>query len=109
MHIKKRKQNLVKGSKREIAMRCHALREEDSTPLLLYHCLMLPAELVSGGGIMGDLIRAYDWENTDVGPISQWPPNLLNAVSIMLSSKYSHFSHILLAVLQDYISAHTML
>ena len=48
---------------------------------------MLPPELVSGGGIMGELIRTREWEGTDVGPLLHWPPNLLNTVSVMLSSR----------------------
>ena len=38
---------------------------------------LVPQELVSGGGTMGDLIRSRAWEDTNVGPISQWPTNLL--------------------------------
>lgn len=48
----------------------------------------MPPELETGGGIMGELIRKIEWKNTDVGPISNWPINLINTVSIMLSSRY---------------------
>ena len=54
----------------------------------LVSLIMLPPELITGGGMMGNLIRKHSWENTDLGPISQWSPNLLNAISIMLSSRY---------------------
>ena len=37
---------------------------------------------------MGDLIRGRAWEDTNVGPISKWPTNLLNIVSVILSSRY---------------------
>ena len=38
---------------------------------------------------MGNLLRSHAWENTDVGPLLSWPRNLLNAVSLMLSSRFS--------------------
>lgn len=37
---------------------------------------------------MGALIRAIDWSQTSLGPISQWPQSLRSAISICLGSKF---------------------
>jgi two-component sensor histidine kinase len=39
-----------------------------------------------GGGENGALIRALDWSNTGLGPISEWPDSLKTTVSILLRS-----------------------
>ena len=39
-----------------------------------------------GGGENGALIRALDWSNTSLGPISEWPESLKTTVSILLRS-----------------------
>lgn len=49
---------------------------------------ILPPEFSSGGGIMGEMIRNYDWSNTEVGFPENWPTSLLNLTSVLLSSKY---------------------
>ena len=41
---------------------------------------------LSGGGETGDLLRNYDWANTPLGPISQWPQSLLSMVSTIMAS-----------------------
>src|SRR5262245_28363608 len=41
-----------------------------------------------GGGEMGALIRAYDWESTPLGPICDWPQSLRTAVELMLESGF---------------------
>jgi PAS domain S-box-containing protein len=43
---------------------------------------------LSGGGSMGDLIRNFNWEVTQIGPISEWPSNLRSTLSICLSSNF---------------------
>ena len=43
--------------------------------------------IIPGGGLMGKLIRSYDWSKT-LGAIEGWSPSLKTAVSIMLSSRY---------------------
>ena len=45
-------------------------------------------ELLSGGGEMGEFIRAYNWASTSIGPIESWPQSLLTTLSILLSSQY---------------------
>ncbi|KAK9717627.1 hypothetical protein K7432_006063 [Basidiobolus ranarum] len=43
---------------------------------------------LSGGGAMGEYLRNYNWKDTCLGPISQWPQSLLTAVSICLTSSF---------------------
>ncbi len=45
------------------------------------------ADVVVGGGQMGELIRALDWSKTPLGPIESWPQSLRSALSILLPSK----------------------
>ncbi|HET9087009.1 MAG TPA: PAS domain S-box protein, partial [Acidobacteriaceae bacterium] len=37
-------------------------------------------------GEMADRIRTFPWENTSLGPMSQWPPSLVGAIGTMLES-----------------------
>src|SRR3712207_5335239 len=48
-------------------------------------------DFLAGGGEMGELIRAYDWSATPLGPPESWPQSLRTAVSIMLNSKHQMF------------------
>lgn len=48
-----------------------------------------PEEVFSGGGELGERIRAFDWSSTSMGPISTWPQSLKTAVRILISSRYS--------------------
>ena len=43
---------------------------------------------LSGGGEMGERMRAFDWSSSPVGPASQWPQSLKTAVSICIGSRY---------------------
>ena len=43
---------------------------------------------LAGGGEMGERTRAFDWSQTPVGPVSEWPQSLKTAVSICLGSRY---------------------
>ena len=43
---------------------------------------------IVGGGEMGALIRAIDWEATPLGPMGTWPQSLRTALSICLSSRF---------------------
>jgi PAS fold len=49
----------------------------------------LPEEVFSGGGELGDRIRAFDWSSTPMGPISAWPQSLKTAVRILITSRYA--------------------
>ncbi|MBV8206996.1 MAG: PAS domain S-box protein [Acidobacteria bacterium] len=44
--------------------------------------------VLSGGGEMGALMRAFNWETTPLGPLSQWPQSLRIAVRILLGTGY---------------------
>jgi len=44
--------------------------------------MMLP-----GGGEMGALMREANWERLPVGPVEQWPAELLEAVRLMLNTR----------------------
>lgn len=46
---------------------------------------------MSRGGVMGALMRAYDWENSPLGSPFQWPQSLCTAVGILLHSKFPMF------------------
>jgi signal transduction histidine kinase len=43
--------------------------------------------VLSGGGEMGQLIRAHDWSTTSLGPANAWPQSLRSVVSMLLPSK----------------------
>jgi PAS domain S-box-containing protein len=44
---------------------------------------------LAGGGVMGELTRAFDWSQTPVGPAAQWPQSLKTIVRTMLDSRYA--------------------
>lgn len=46
---------------------------------------------LSGGGEMGELIRAFDWASTPLGAPSLWPDALRTLVRVMLSSRQPMF------------------
>ena len=43
---------------------------------------------LSGGGEMGERMRAFDWSTSPVGPPVEWPQSLKTAVSICIGSRY---------------------
>ena len=47
--------------------------------------------IFSGGGAMGVLMRAFDWSQTPIGPVPNWPQSLRTAVRIILTSRYAMF------------------
>ena len=40
---------------------------------------------------MGDLVRAKNWENHQLGPVANWPQSLCTTLSIILNSKFPMF------------------
>src|SRR5438874_387696 len=44
-----------------------------------------------GGGEMETLIRNHPWETTPLGPMAEWPDNLLTILSTLLSSRFPMF------------------
>ena len=51
----------------------------------------LSHDFLTGEGQMAELIRRYDWAQTPLGPLHQWPQSLRTAVSICLHSRYPMF------------------
>jgi PAS domain S-box-containing protein len=48
-------------------------------------------DLITGGGEMGRLMRAFDWTKTSLGEINTWPQSLRTTLSIILNSKFPMF------------------
>jgi signal transduction histidine kinase/FixJ family two-component response regulator len=46
------------------------------------------ASFLVGGGEMGERIRAFEWENTPLGPVEQWPQSLLTLVATSIRSRF---------------------
>ncbi len=46
---------------------------------------------IFGTGEMADLVRAFDWASTPVGPIDSWGDPLLHCVNLLLSSRHPMF------------------
>ncbi len=51
----------------------------------------VPAGRIFGTGEMADLVRAFDWSATSLGPIETWPESLLTTVNILLGSRHPMF------------------
>ena len=49
------------------------------------------AAFLQGGGVMGELIRAFDWAATPLGPPEQWPLPLRTTVRILLTTGHPAF------------------
>lgn len=45
-------------------------------------------KFLEGGGEMGELIRAHNWNDTPLGPVENWPRALKISVGIMLASPF---------------------
>ncbi|MEG2901802.1 MAG: hypothetical protein RR983_16015, partial [Massilia sp.] len=50
-----------------------------------------PFSFLAGGGEMGTLMRAHDWQTTPLGPPDTWPMALKTMVRVMLSSNHPMF------------------
>jgi PAS domain S-box-containing protein len=50
-----------------------------------------PASRIFGTGEMADLVRAFDWSTTPLGPIDSWHDPLLTCVNLLLSSHHPMF------------------
>ena len=46
---------------------------------------------LTGGGEMGERIRAFDWAGTELGPPDRWPAPLRTAVRILLTTNHPLF------------------
>jgi PAS domain S-box-containing protein len=49
------------------------------------------AEFLSGGGVMGALMRTHDWSASPLGHPETWPQSLRTVVSLLLNSKFPMF------------------
>jgi signal transduction histidine kinase len=50
-----------------------------------------PRSRIHSSGQMAELVRNFDWAQTPVGPIENWPELLLNTVNTLLSSRQPMF------------------
>jgi signal transduction histidine kinase len=48
-------------------------------------------EFLSGGGQMGERIRAHAWQDTPLGPPEKWPQGLRTALRILLTTQHPVF------------------
>ena len=48
-------------------------------------------QFLSGGGSMGERMRAFPWANTRLGPPPRWPQGLRTAVRILLTTQHPLF------------------
>ena len=46
-------------------------------------------DFLTGGGAMGERMRALDWSRTPLGPAGQWPQSLKTIIRVMLDSRYA--------------------
>ena len=51
-----------------------------------HHGPATPPSRIVGTGEMADLVRAYDWSSTPLGPIEAWSRELLTIVNLTLCS-----------------------
>lgn len=49
------------------------------------------ADLFSGGGEMGTLMRSVDWSKTKLGPVETWPKSLRTMLGAILASRFPMF------------------
>jgi signal transduction histidine kinase len=48
----------------------------------------LAADVFAGGGEMAELMRAYDWSQSELGPPETWPESLRSSLGVCLSSRF---------------------
>src|SRR5579864_4272897 len=61
---------------------------QETLPLGALPRIADPLDALSGGGEMGELIRAKNWGKTALGPPHEWPQSLRTALSIMLEARF---------------------
>jgi signal transduction histidine kinase len=44
---------------------------------------------VRGGGVLGQLVRQFDWSKTPLGAIESWPQSLKTVVRVLLTSRFA--------------------
>jgi hypothetical protein len=53
--------------------------------------IVAEARFLAGGGEMGTLIRAFDWQQSVLGPPESWPQSLRTTVRLLLNSGHPMF------------------
>ena len=56
--------------------------------LALNQASMSSADFLAGGGEMGALMRAHDWQSTPLGPVENWPQSLRTSISTCLNCAF---------------------
>jgi len=51
--------------------------------------LSVAAGLFAGGGMMGELMRSFDWSQSPLGPVETWPQSLKTTISTCLDSRFA--------------------
>jgi PAS domain S-box-containing protein len=46
-------------------------------------------DFLTGGGEMGERMRAFEWASSALGPAAQWPQSLKTIIRVMLDSRYA--------------------
>ncbi len=46
-------------------------------------------DFLTGGGEMGERMRAFEWTRSPLGPAAQWPQSLKTIIRVMLDSRYA--------------------
>lgn len=49
----------------------------------------VPEEWLRGAGALGLLVHQFDWSQTPLGPMDQWPPSLKTVVRVLLTSRFA--------------------
>jgi PAS domain S-box-containing protein len=48
-------------------------------------------DFLSGGGVMGELMRSHDWRTSVLGDPTDWPQSLRSVVGLLLNSRFPMF------------------
>src|SRR5687767_8714657 len=48
-------------------------------------------DYITGGGVMGELMRSHDWATSPLGPPAGWPQALRTIVDLLLQSRFPMF------------------
>lgn len=59
--------------------------------MLEQHSLGNEANFLKNAGELGQLILQYDWDNSSLGPLDQWPASLRTTLGILLHSAFPMF------------------
>ncbi|CAO3440288.1 ATP-binding protein [Azospirillum endophyticum] len=71
-----------------VSRRDHGDRDTDGTGM----GVRSGPDVFTGGGEMGERMRAMDWSTTPLGPAEHWPQSLRTVVNLMLTSSFPMFA-----------------